>query len=135
MDQILSDLISFTGLDIESLSNINSFKDATFEEINHNDLKISTLGNSANHRNSLEHSEVSPVYADDIASVDGGILDNCGIIPNNCLPCLVPTEKKGSLSSSPLGSRRKSSLRLSFKWRSGEGQISNTRRKLFNFSY
>ncbi|XP_048230254.1 uncharacterized protein LOC8280616 isoform X2 [Ricinus communis] len=50
--------------------------------------------------------------------------NNCGLLPNICLPCLASTvpsiEKKRSLSPSGTpSSRRKPSLRLSFKWREG----------------
>ncbi|KAL0408649.1 UNVERIFIED_CONTAM: hypothetical protein Sradi_1799300 [Sesamum radiatum] len=47
------------------------------------------------------------VFVDEIscsAGGDDGLLNNCGILPNNCLPCLastVPIEKRRSLSSSP----------------------------------
>ncbi|XVE84946.1 hypothetical protein DITRI_Ditri17bG0052400 [Diplodiscus trichospermus] len=68
-----------------------------------------------------------PVFLDDIASsVDegsgkDGLLDNCGILPSNCLPCLASTvpsmEKRRSLSSSPTSARKKTSLKLPFKWR------------------
>ncbi|KAK6931158.1 Protein ENHANCED DISEASE RESISTANCE 2, C-terminal [Dillenia turbinata] len=57
---------------------------------------------------------------DDNASRDG-ILDNCGILPNNCLPCLastVPTvDKRRSMSPPPPNTRKKPTLKLSFKWR------------------
>ncbi|XVF02320.1 hypothetical protein REPUB_Repub04eG0165500 [Reevesia pubescens] len=69
-----------------------------------------------------------PVFLDDIASSvdegsgkEDGLLDNCGILPSNCLPCLASTvpsvEKRGSLSSSPPSARKKNALKLSFKWR------------------
>lgn len=59
---------------------------------------------------------------DENASGDLGMLHNCGLLPNNCLPCLAGTtsstdEKRKSLSSSP---RKKAPLRLSFKWRDGQ---------------
>ena len=71
-----------------------------------------------------------PVFLDDIASsADEGsgkevrLLDNCGILPSNCLPCLASTvpsvEKRRPLSSSPPSARKKTSLKLSFKWREG----------------
>ncbi|KAG8383133.1 hypothetical protein BUALT_Bualt05G0153000 [Buddleja alternifolia] len=70
-----------------------------------------------------------PVSVDDISSSSGedggdGLLENCGIIPNNCLPCLASTvpsvEKRRSLSCSPPPSmRKKSALKLSFKWKEG----------------
>ncbi|KAJ1423560.1 Protein ENHANCED DISEASE RESISTANCE 2, C-terminal [Sesbania bispinosa] len=68
-----------------------------------------------------------PVFLDDISSVDAnsnkdeGILDNCGILPNNCLPCLASTipsvEKRRSSSSSPPNARKKAPMKLPFKWR------------------
>ncbi|OMO55015.1 hypothetical protein COLO4_36237 [Corchorus olitorius] len=69
-----------------------------------------------------------PVFLDDIASSvdegsgkEDGLLDNCGILPSNCLPCLASTvpsvEKRRSLSSSP--TRKKNPLKLSFKWKEG----------------
>ncbi|XP_059448417.1 uncharacterized protein LOC132179678 isoform X2 [Corylus avellana] len=69
-----------------------------------------------------------PVYLDEISSsADGslgkgeGILDNCGILPSNCLPCLPSTvpavEKRRSSSPCPPSSRRKTTSKLSFRWR------------------
>ncbi|KAL4315279.1 hypothetical protein AHAS_Ahas15G0169200 [Arachis hypogaea] len=72
-----------------------------------------------------------PVFVDEISSVDAnsnkeeGILDNCGILPNNCLPCLASTvpsiEKRRSSSSSPPSARKKAPMKLSFKWKEGHG--------------
>lgn len=69
-----------------------------------------------------------PVFLDEFSSVDAssnkddGFLDNCGILPNNCLPCLASTvpsiEKR---SSSPTNARKKAPMKLSFKWREGHG--------------
>ncbi|XP_059655955.1 uncharacterized protein LOC132302957 isoform X2 [Cornus florida] len=71
-----------------------------------------------------------PVFLDEISSSvdenggrEEGVMENCGILPNNCLPCLASTipsvEKRRSLSSSPPNSRKKGASRLSFKWRDG----------------
>ncbi|XP_021747690.1 uncharacterized protein LOC110713548 isoform X1 [Chenopodium quinoa] len=80
-------------------------------------------------RNSIETKH--PVYLDEISSsVDESsskedkMLDNCGILHNNCLPCLNTTtipsiEKRNSLSSSPQSAKKKAALKLSFKWRDG----------------
>ncbi|XP_078442901.1 uncharacterized protein LOC144712476 [Wolffia australiana] len=146
---IAEDAMFSNGYDVISMSSFHSFKDASFEDTNaHNLLMPSEIclkgikvtdsavfENSAasrslqeNHHTSkhvLIQDETSAVYAGEIAASEGGILDHCGIIPNNCLPCLVPAEKKSSSSSSPPGSRKKSTLRLSFKWRSGEGHSLN----------
>lgn len=71
-------------------------------------------------------SGTTPVFLDEISSsageMTGGddILDNCGLLPNNCLPCLASTvhtdEKRRSLTSSP---RKKAALKLPFKWKDG----------------
>ncbi|KAL7181719.1 hypothetical protein ACSBR1_040587 [Camellia fascicularis] len=73
--------------------------------------------------------EKQPVFRDEISSVDegegreDGLLDNCGMLPNNCLPCLATTvpsvDKRRSLSSSPPSARKKAALKFSFKWREG----------------
>nr|DAD31112.1 TPA_asm: hypothetical protein HUJ06_009963 [Nelumbo nucifera] len=69
--------------------------------------------------------EVSSISVDEITGRgEGGILDHCGILPNTCLPCLASTvsdEKRRSLSPGPPSTRRKASLKLSFKWREGHG--------------
>ncbi|KAL2546817.1 hypothetical protein Fot_16050 [Forsythia ovata] len=66
--------------------------------------------------------QIEPVFIDEIscsAGENGGLLDNCGILTSNCLPCLASTvpsaEKRRSLSSSPQSARKKAALRLSFK--------------------
>ncbi|KAJ7953718.1 Protein ENHANCED DISEASE RESISTANCE 2 [Quillaja saponaria] len=80
-----------------------------------------------------------PVFLDDISSVDAnsnkedGLLDNCGILPSNCLPCLSSTvpsvEKRTFSSSSP--PRKKSPLKLSFKWKEGHGNAILFSSKMF----
>ena len=71
---------------------------------------------------SLVVDDIPTHCADENASGDLGMLHNCGLLPNNCLPCLAGTtsstdEKRKSLSSSP---KKKAPLRLSFKWRDGQ---------------
>lgn len=60
----------------------------------------------------------------------GRILDDCGLLPNNCLPCITSAigvnEKKRALSSSPTHSMKMPSLKLSFKKKSGEAHSSST---------
>lgn len=73
-----------------------------------------------------------PVFLDEISIVrvdesgkenETGVLDNCGLLPNNCLPCLASAvssvDKRRSLSPSHPITRRKPSLKLSFKRREG----------------
>ncbi|KAK4261226.1 hypothetical protein QN277_004255 [Acacia crassicarpa] len=72
-----------------------------------------------------------PVFLDEISSVDAnsnkddGLMDHCGILPNNCLPCLASTipsiEKRRSSSSSPPNSRKKAPMKVPFKWKDGHG--------------
>lgn len=83
------------------------------------------------------------VYVDETSSVEGSggrgdnLLDNCGIIPNNCLPCLastVPTvEKRRSFSTSPPHTKKKAVHKLSFKWK--EGHSSSTLREYHLCTY
>lgn len=79
--------------------------------------------------------EISSNVGDDSSRKDEGLLESCGILPSNCLPCLnstVPSiEKRRSLSSSPPGTRKKAALKLSFKWR--EGHATGPLRKLSTF--
>ncbi|KAF3444726.1 hypothetical protein FNV43_RR14419 [Rhamnella rubrinervis] len=55
-------------------------------------------------------------------------LDHCGLLPNNCLPCLASTVDKRSPGCQSLtpSSRRKPLSRLSFKWREGHADPSPT---------
>ncbi|XP_006344293.1 uncharacterized protein [Solanum tuberosum] len=93
---------------------------ASIKDTNHGDVNLNHDG---------PHSEVRPVFLDEISSSENigsdredGLLENCGILSNNCLPCLtstvVPVEKR-SLSSSPPSSRKKADLKLPFKWKDG----------------
>ncbi|RWW43086.1 hypothetical protein BHE74_00051288 [Ensete ventricosum] len=78
----------------------------------------------------VSHEDVSVISADENAGhSDRGILNNCGILPNNCLPCLAVAtstiEKRKALSTSPPNSARKASLKLSFKRKSGEAHATS----------
>jgi len=53
-----------------------------------------------------------------------GLLDNCGILANNCLPCLTTStvdsiERRKSLVGSPPSAKKKAASRHSFKGRDG----------------
>ncbi|KMT07177.1 hypothetical protein BVRB_6g155020 [Beta vulgaris subsp. vulgaris] len=105
------------------------FQSVPEDVVSRNSHEVHSARNSLSDlgRNSMESKH--PVYLDEISSsVDEStgkedkMLDNCGIIPNNCLPCLntstAPSiEKRNSLSSSPQSARKKAALRLSFKWK------------------
>ncbi|XP_047311595.1 uncharacterized protein LOC124914999 [Impatiens glandulifera] len=104
----------------------NSASEITKVSVNSDDV------DSHSKRGHLNESQ-QPVFRDEVSSVDGtncrdGVLDNCGILPNNCLPCLASTvpsvEKRRSLSSSPPSARKKAALKLSFKWREGNSSSS-----------
>lgn len=75
---------------------------------------------------SRSNDQVTPVYADEVSNVSvGGQEENnhSGILPNNCLPFLASTvasiDKKRPLSPGTPSSKRKPSLKLSFKRREG----------------
>lgn len=106
---------------------------------------VSEVAKSANHRvlqsNNADFQSKSeghlsegkpPVSLDEISSLsvdettsreEGGMLENCGILPNNCLPCLASTvhsvDKRRSLIPGPQSTRRKAALKVSFKWKEG----------------
>ncbi|XP_057542366.1 uncharacterized protein LOC130820844 [Amaranthus tricolor] len=85
---------------------------------------LSDVGrNSMEMRHSVYLDEISS-SVDDITSKEDKVLDHCGILPNNCLPCLNTTtapsiEKRRSISSSPPSARKKVASKFSFKWRDG----------------
>lgn len=91
--------------------------------MNVNDVDTQTKFND---HSAIEANE--PVFLDEISSSvdetsakEERILDNCGILPSTCLPCLAstvpPVEKRRSLISSPPSARKKAALKLPFKWK------------------
>lgn len=111
---------------------------ASLRDANHGDAEVHAHPNNLPHpkdadsRTKLDgpHSEVQPVFIDEISSSanessgrEDGLLDNCGILSNNCLPCLAstvaPVEKRRSLSDNSPSARKKAALKLPFKWREG----------------
>ncbi|PIN15228.1 hypothetical protein CDL12_12129 [Handroanthus impetiginosus] len=117
------DVISLSGLDGPMITTIVSQTDLSTCNCERN---LASEGA----KNSAAQSDIKPVLVDEISGSSGenargdeGLLDNCGIIPNNCLPCLAstvaPVEKRRSLSSSPPSMRKKAALKLPFKWREG----------------
>lgn len=85
---------------------------------------------SKNESNSVNADEVSTVCVDESGGGDQTTqaVDLCGLLPNNCLPCLASTVDKRSpgLQSSTPSSRRKPLSRLSFKCREGHADPSPT---------
>ncbi|KAL5554011.1 hypothetical protein UlMin_041412 [Ulmus minor] len=118
------DVLSLNGSEGVSISG-NSARNSVSEFAQHSvdtDSQSKCDGHSMNEAN-------QPVFLDDISSSvdensgkEEGILDNCGIIPSTCLPCLastIPSVEKRSLSSSPPSARKKVALKLPFKWKEG----------------
>ncbi|KAH1192567.1 hypothetical protein GmHk_19G053771 [Glycine max] len=83
----------------------------------------------------LELREVSTGHADEIGEDRKLSLDHCGILPNNCLPCLtsnaIAVEKRRPMSPDTPSSRRKSLSKLSFKWREGSSDMTLLSPKAF----
>ncbi|XP_009781583.1 uncharacterized protein LOC107785140 [Nicotiana tabacum] len=129
---VADDVLSLNSFDCGRTS-VASLRDA-----NHGDAEVHAHPNNLPHpkdadsRTKLDgpHSEVQPVFIDEISSSanessgrEDGLLDNCGILSNNCLPCLAstvaPVEKRRSLSDNSPSARKKAALKLPFKWREG----------------
>ncbi|KAK1281955.1 hypothetical protein QJS10_CPB22g01203 [Acorus calamus] len=149
---VQEDALSLNGCEGASRSSISSLKDVNPEDpcsslpVNHEKVQrgeVLSAGNSPHGYSqdnadlqwksdsanpSAVHDEASSVSVGEASDRDRGILDYCGILPNNCLPCLVPTvpstDKRRSRSPSPPNTRKKSTLKLvSFKWRSSEEHV------------
>ncbi|GLT86350.1 hypothetical protein SLE2022_044950 [Rubroshorea leprosula] len=141
-ESIPDDACSLNGLERVSVSSISSQRDANCGEHS----ACNSVSEVARHSNSLvfnsddvdsqsksdgpSNEAKQPVFVDDISSSvdesadkEEGLLDNCGILPSNCLPCLAstvpPVEKRRSSCSSPPSVKKKAALKLSFKWREG----------------
>ena len=147
--EISADSFSLNGYEGASVSSMSSIKDANHEDINFNapsvpsndrkqkglELGENVVINSANTTKRFgSQDDISGLSVDEgTEREEGGILDNCGILPNNCLPCLASTapsiEKKISQTSSPPHLRKKAALKLSFKWRAVEGHTTSPLRE------
>ncbi|KAH7653201.1 Protein ENHANCED DISEASE RESISTANCE 2 C-terminal protein [Dioscorea alata] len=119
---VQEDVLSLNGLEGGPTSSLQSLKDRHCGEL-HSNVPLAT-STEQKQRSSKLGDQSTGTSMNGLGS-GGGILDNCGILPNNCLPCLAPTaltmEKRRSPSSSPPNSKKKAPLKISFKWRSGEG--------------
>ncbi|XP_054823590.1 uncharacterized protein LOC129321724 [Prosopis cineraria] len=132
------DVVSLNGIEAGSLSSYSSSRDANHggsSDQVHRSAELSVRSTSADNtdfRCKHDGSVVNqPVFVDDISSMgasnkDGVLLDSCGILPSNCLPCLtlpaVPSDEKrrSSISGSP-NAQRKAPMKLSLKWKEGNG--------------
>lgn len=135
MHAISADAFSVNGFEGASEPSISSLRDTSNWHCYVNVQHTSAMGDSQLKPDGLSSDANRPVYLDEISlSVDEngdreeGMLENCGILPNNCLPCLASTmssdEKRRSLSSSPPSARKKAALKISFKWRDGNANAS-----------
>ncbi|BAT99338.1 uncharacterized protein HKW66_Vig0243690 [Vigna angularis] len=138
------DVVSLSGIEGGSVLSFPSSRNANHgvstDQVQKQELQTSHFANisEASRSSDVQYSGVDvidsprePVFLDEISSVDAnsnkddGLLDNCGILPNNCLPCLASTissvEKRRSSSSSPPNARKKTATKVSFKWKEGHG--------------
>ncbi|KAI4351549.1 hypothetical protein L6164_005906 [Bauhinia variegata] len=94
----------------------------------------SSLKNTKNHARLKDPSLKSDVTRAEVNSVSDETgedkkltPDNCGLLPNTCLPCLssnsLAVEKRRPSSPDTPSSRRKSLSKLSFKWREGYNDL------------
>ncbi|KAK9116960.1 hypothetical protein Sjap_015907 [Stephania japonica] len=92
-------------------------------------IRTKSDGHGNDAKSSVTFDDLSSHSVDESAErEEGGVLDNCGILPNACLPCLASTvpslEKRRSLSPGPPSARKKPVARLSFKWKEGHSNSS-----------
>ncbi|KAI4314243.1 hypothetical protein L6164_027172 [Bauhinia variegata] len=133
------DVISLNGVEGGSIISLQSSRDAnrgisTDQVQKPGELSVLDNVESQSKRDGSTSEVNQAVFIDDFSSVDGnsnkedGLLDNCGILPNNCLPCLASTipsvEKRRSSSPSPPNARKKAPIKLPFKWKEGHGSAS-----------
>ncbi|CAN1852607.1 hypothetical protein LINPERHAP1_LOCUS40702 [Linum perenne] len=121
---------TIAALDSDGDEDFQSVSDDILSQSGSESVRLSnaTLTRDAGHGSLRPIQVKQPVFLDEI-SVDEnddkeeGLLDNCGILPGNCLPCLASTvpsvDKRRSLSSSPPSARKRAASKLSFKWKEG----------------
>ncbi|KAL6350511.1 hypothetical protein AAG906_019158 [Vitis piasezkii] len=113
-ESVQEEVFSVNGFEGASVSSISSLRDSSLWDCNVNvqhtsgmdgvDSQLKPDGPSNEAKQPVFLDEIS-LTADESGGREEGMLENCGILPNNCLPCLASTtsseEKRGSLSSSP----------------------------------
>ncbi|XP_072952295.1 uncharacterized protein [Typha angustifolia] len=136
---VQDDAFSLTGLENEAVLSNSSSKDLESGSFKISASSISSIAQNQKRHKFGEQSKVTIEYGVNVSSLsddestdagEGGILNNCGILPNTCLPCLPSTasitEKRKHFSSSPTNSLKMPSLKLSFKRRTGEGHTTSS---------
>lgn len=86
------------------------------------DYNVNTIASQVKFSDPQQERKNSTPVDESASGEEMGMMHNCGLLPNNCLPCLAGTtssydEKRKSISTSP---RKKPVLRLSFKWKDGQ---------------
>ncbi|XP_073006175.1 uncharacterized protein [Typha latifolia] len=136
---VQDDAFSLTGIENEAVLSNSSSKDLESGSFKISASSISSIAQNQKRHKFGEQSKVTIEYGVNVSSLsddestgagEGGILNNCGILPNTCLPCLPSTasitEKRKHFSSSPTNSLKMPSLKLSFKRKTGEGHTTSS---------
>ncbi|XP_019420481.1 PREDICTED: uncharacterized protein LOC109330674 [Lupinus angustifolius] len=119
------DVASHNGTEGGSISSSPSSRDGNHRssDVQHSGVDVNDSQRKCDGNGAVFLDEISSVHS--CSNKDGGILDNCGILPNNCLPCLASTvpsfDKRRSSSSSPPSERKKAYMKPSFKSKERHG--------------
>lgn len=140
-----ADILSLNGLEGEAILSPKAFRDDNLGVTDPDNLCIismdqqkgqkpgeqALMNSVSNPKSFVSHEDLSVIsMQENVCGEEESVLNNCGILPNNCLPCLVvatsTAEKRKAQSSSPPNSAKKASLKLSFKRKSGEAHATST---------
>ncbi|KAG6536320.1 hypothetical protein ZIOFF_001374 [Zingiber officinale] len=142
---IPDDILSLNGIEGEAIVSPKAFRDDNLGVTGPDNLCIismdqqkgqrtgeqSLMNSVSNPKSFVSHEDLSVIsMQENDCGEEESVLNNCGILPNNCLPCLVvatsTVEKRKAIGSSPPNSAKKASLKLSFKRKSGEAHATST---------
>ncbi|XP_058073826.1 uncharacterized protein LOC131222681 isoform X2 [Magnolia sinica] len=105
----------------------NSARDYVTESANDTnevDLQSKSDGALSNAKSPVFRDETPSLSLDEGVNEEAVVLGHCGLLPNACLPCLVPSlpsiEKRKPSSPGPPSAKKKVASKLSFKWKSME---------------
>lgn len=140
-----ADILSLNGIEGEAIVSPKAFRDDNLGVTGPDNLCIismdqqkgqrtgeqSLMNSVSNPKSFVSHEDLSVIsMQENDCGEEESVLNNCGILPNNCLPCLVvatsTVEKRKAIGSSPPNSAKKASLKLSFKRKSGEAHATST---------